>query len=232
MFFDKTIFKRIIFMFLLFLSVYFYRNYFQYNDHIEYFDVDISNNVNLVDIIKKNGVQKDPQRNFNNSSCHVLSYYDISDHCHEYIDKFYNKEFIQRIKTIINETNLEFIDPAIDPLGFAIHLYCKEDFMSYHFDTNFTLGTRYSIIIPLYINQENDCFLYIKDSKKIEKKIEIPVGKGIVYNGDKVLHKVCKQSPEGERITLVINLTTKTQTNFIGKILQKCRNYMFSEFTW
>ena len=67
--------------------------------------------------------------------------------------------------------------------------------------------------------------LNIKDSKKIEKKIEIPIGQGIVYNGDKVLHKVCKQSAEGQRITLVINLTTKTQSNFIGKFLQKCRNY-------
>ena len=225
-------YKRIIFAILFFTSVYLYRNYFKYNDKIDYIDVDISNNKNLVDIIKQNGTKKDPKLNFNKSSCHVLNYYDISKNCPEYIDKFYNQDFIDTIKNNLNLPNLEIIKPHIDPLGFAMHLYCDGDFMEYHFDTNFTLGTRYSVVIPLYLNQENRCFLQIKDQNKQEKQIKIDIGKAVVYNGDKVLHCVTPQCEKGERITLVLNLTTSSKTNFIGDILQKGRNYMFEKYTW
>jgi len=104
--------------------------------------------------------------------------------------------------------------------------------MSYHFDTNFTYGTRYTVLIPLYINKENDSYLVIKDKEKNEKKIVIDIGKGIVYNGDKVIHKVSKQKKNGERIVLIINLTTNPDYSFIGKIFQKVRNYMFINYTW
>jgi len=223
--------RRVFFILLLFITVYLFRNYFKYNDHIEFFDADISNNCTLVDIINKNGVKKNPDKNFNNSSCSVLNYYDISNLCTQYITQFYNQSFLDKIKNIVNETTLEFINPTIDPLGFAIHLYCHNDFMKYHFDTNFTLGTRYSVIIPLYLNEFNDCFLHIKDNNKNEKCIKIDIGQGIVYNGDRVLHKVSKQSEQGQRITLVINLTTSSKSHLFGDILQKIRNYMFKEFT-
>lgn len=228
----ENFYKRIIFMILFFVSVYLYRNYFKYNDKIDYIDVDVSNNQKLVDIIKQHGTKKDPKLNFNKSSCHVLNFYDISKNCPEYIDKFYDPSFIETIKNKLDLPNLEIISPEIDPLGFAMHLYCENDFMEYHFDTNFTLGTRYSVVIPLYLNQENNCYLQIKDQEKKEKQIKIDIGKAVVYNGDKVLHCVTPQCKNGERITLVLNLTTTTKTNFIGDILQKARNYMFKKYTW
>jgi hypothetical protein len=104
--------------------------------------------------------------------------------------------------------------------------------MSYHFDTNFSLGTRYTVLIPLYINNENESYLTIKDKDKNEKKIVIKIGQGIVYNGDKVIHKVSQQSKEGKRISLIINLTTDSKFSFLGKYLQKIRNYMFIKYTW
>ena len=117
-------------------------------------------------------------------------------------------------------------------LSFAIQLYKENDYMSYHFDTNFTIGKRFTVLIPLFINENNDSFLTIKDKNKNEKKIEINIGEGIVYNGDKVIHKVSKQCKDGKRISLIINLTTNPNYNFIGKYLQKLRNYMFINYTW
>ena len=64
------------------------------------------------------------------------------------------------------------------------------------------------------------------------KKITINVGQGIVYNGDKVIHKVSKQAKDGKRITLIINLTTNPKFSLIGKLLQKLRNFMFIHYTW
>lgn len=226
-------FNNLFILFVTFLFIIRYNLYhFKYNDKIIYFDVDISNNRNLVNIIEKNGTKKDPLKNFNNSSGTVLNFYDISNHCHEYIDKFYIDTFLNEMKNLVNEPKLCFIDSEKDPLSIAIQLYKEGDFMSDHFDTNFSLGTRYTIVIPLYINEKNDCYLHIKDVNNIKKKIPISIGQGIIYNGDKVYHSVSKQCKDGERITLIINLTTNKNYNYIGKILQKIRNYLFEKYTW
>ena len=41
--------------------------------------------------------------------------------------------------------------------------------MSYHYDTNFSLGNRYTVLIPLYINEYNRSFLTIKNKKERNK---------------------------------------------------------------
>lgn len=226
-------YKKIVFFLLVLLLIFIkYKNYFTYNDKIDYFDVDISNSEYLVDLLQTKGFVKNPNLNFNNSSCKVFNYVDISNHCNIFLNKFHNQTFLDKIKKIINEKNLYFMDHNIEPLHIAMQLYQENDFMSYHFDTNFSLGKRYTILIPLYINEKNDAYLTIKDKKKNEKKIVINVGQGIVYNGDKVIHKVSKQNKDGKRITLIINLTTDLKYNFIGKILQKVRNYLFINYTW
>ena len=229
MIFYKKIFFFIIFLIILFIS---YRNYFSYNDTIHYFNVDISNSEYLVDLLNKKGFTKNPQKNFNNSSCKLFNYIDISNNCNKFLRDFNNESFLLKIKNIINEKKLYYMDHNIEPLHITMQLYQENDFMSYHFDTNFTLGSRYTVLIPLYINDKNESFLTIKDKNKNEKKITINVGQGIVYNGDKVIHKVSKQAKDGKRITLIINLTTNPKFSLIGKLLQKLRNFMFIHYTW
>lgn len=229
MIFYKKILFFIITLFLIFIS---YTNYFSYNDTIHYFNVDISNSEYLVDLLNEKGFIKNPDLNFNNSSCKVFNYIDISNNCNNYLKQFNNEDFLLKIKEIINEKNLYFMDHNTEPLHIAMQLYQENDFMSYHFDTNFTLGTRYTVLIPLYINNKNESYLTIKDKDKNDKKIVIKIGQGIVYNGDKVMHKVSHQSKEGKRVSLIINLTTDSKFSFLGKYLQKIRNYMFINYTW
>ena len=226
--YKKIIFFAIMLIFIIIGSF----NYFKYNDVITYFPIDISNSSYLVNLIEEKGFVKNPSLNFNNSSCKVLDFNAISNNCNNFITQFYNNDFLDKIKTIINEKDLFFIDPIIDPHAFVIQLYKENDFMSYHFDTNFSLGKRYSVIIPLYLNEFNTSYLTIKDKSKNEKQIIIPIGKGIIYNGDNVLHKVSKQGTGGERISLIINLTTNPSYSLLGKYLQKIRNYMFINYTW
>lgn len=226
--YKKIIFFAIMLIFIIIGSF----NYFKYNDVITYFPIDISNSSYLVNLIEEKGFVKNPSLNFNNSSCKVLDFNAISNNCNNFITQFYNNDFLDKIKTIINEKDLFFIDPIIDPYAFVIQLYKENDFMSYHFDTNFSLGKRYSVIIPLYLNEFNTSYLTIKDKSKNEKQIIIPIGKGIIYNGDNVLHKVSKQGTGGERISLIINLTTNPSYSLLGKYLQKIRNYMFINYTW
>ena len=225
--------KKIIFAVIsFFILIYTYFSYFKYNDKITYFNTDISNSLNLVELLNEKGMVKDPNKNFNNSSCKLFNFYDISNNCNLFIEKYYNDEFLNKIKYLVNEKKLYFIDPNIEPLSFTMQLYTNNDFMSYHFDTNFSTGSRYTVLIPLFINQYNESYLTIKNKKKEEIPIDISLGTGIVYNGDKVYHKVSKQSEKGQRITLIINLTTNKNYSYFGKLLQKLRNYMLEYYTW
>tara|TARA_Y100000768_G_scaffold388019_1_gene381516 strand:+ start:2772 stop:3470 length:699 start_codon:yes stop_codon:yes gene_type:complete len=227
---NKKIFFSVISFFIL---IYTYFSYFKYNDKITYFTTDISyNSSQLIELLNNKGLVKDPNKNFNNSSCKLFNFYDISNNCNIFIQKYYNDDFLNYIKSLVNEKNLYFIDPIIEPLSFTMQLYTYNDFMSYHFDTNFSTGSRYTVLIPLYINQYNESYLTIKNNKKEEQIIDISLGNAIVYNGDKVYHKVSKQSKNGQRITLIINLTTNKNYTIFGKILQKIRNYMLEYYTW
>merc|ERR1712166_1251919 len=103
--------------------------------------IDISyNSPKLIESLNTNGLVKDPVKNFNNSSCKLFNFYDISNNCNNFIQKYYNDDFLNKIKLLVNEEKLYFIDPLIGPLSFTIQLYTFNDFMSYHFDTNFSSG--------------------------------------------------------------------------------------------
>ena len=76
---NKKIFFTIISFFIL---IYTYFNYFKYNDKITYFETDFSyNSLDLVKLLNDKGLVKDPNKNFNNSSCKLFNFYDISNNC-------------------------------------------------------------------------------------------------------------------------------------------------------
>ena len=87
-------YKKILFFMLTFILIlYTYINFFKYNDKITYFNTDItsdiSNSFNIVNLLKEKGLVKDPNKNFNNSSCKLFNFYDISNNCNIFIEKYY-----------------------------------------------------------------------------------------------------------------------------------------------
>ena len=99
-------YKKILFFIItLFIAFFGYTNYFKYNDNIVYFNTDISNSEYLVDLLNEKGFLKNPELNFNNSSCKVFNFIDISNNCNKFIKNYYNKEFLEKIKELINEKN-------------------------------------------------------------------------------------------------------------------------------
>ena len=129
--------KFVFFMLTFILILYTYINYFKYNDKITYFNTDItsdiSNSLNIVNLLKEKGLVKDPNKNFNNSSCKLFNFYDISNNFNIFFEKYYNDDFLNKIKSLINQDKLYFLDPLLDPLSFTIQLYTDNDFMSYDY---------------------------------------------------------------------------------------------------
>lgn len=206
-----------------------YLNTFNYNDKISYFNTNFNNSEYLFNIVDKYGEVKDSNKNFNTSSCKLFKNKLFKKYLPDYYNYYTSSDFVDSIKNIIGEPNLYISNN--DDFSVVIQIYKNNDFMQYHFDTNYTLGTRYTVLIPVFINEYNDSYLNIKTLDNLEKKIIIPIGQGIVYNGDKVYHKVSKQSMDGKRAVIIINLTTNNNQSLLGKFLGKFRNYLFNKYT-
>jgi len=206
-------------------------NYYNYNDTILYGKTNITrNDEELFTLLNKYGRIKDPNKIININSCKLFQFNDIANYCNQYIEKFYNKNFLNKIANMLDISNLYYIDPIIDPLAFVIQLYQEGNYMSYHYDTNYTSGKRFTVVIPLYYNKYNTSYLYYIDKNSVERKVNLPLGKFVLYNGDNLLHQVSKQSYNGKRISLVINLTTDPSYSIYGSIMQYLRNLMFKVF--
>ena len=113
-----------------------------------------------------------------------------------------------------------FQNPYNDPANFVIKLYKKNSFFEYHFDNNYSVGQRYTIIIPLYYNKYNTSKLKIINKNNTEKTVDIKMGNFIIFKGNKIYHSISKQSEKGIRLSLIINLTTNKNNNFIGKCIE------------
>lgn len=231
--------SKILIIFLIMFLFFSFRYYCHSKDSnslekIFYFKINpkIIDNKNLVELILNNGIIKNPKKQlfFNKSSCYIFNFPLLKKYLPDLVSKIYNDQFLDLLRIISGNNDLMFIDPDKDSLSIVVQLYQKDDYMSYHYDTNFTQGERYTVIIPLFINEYNSSFLIV-NSKNNEEKIVIELGQGIIYRGTKILHKVSKQSEYGKRVVLIISLTTNINSNYIQKQLFNIRHYLFDKLT-
>ncbi len=174
----------------------------------------------------KNGSKLNENLNFHNASGRKSNYNQIPLD----ISSFYENDYYRnQVSEVVGE-EVFFADKDEQYRIFA-RLYEDGDFLDWHYDNNFTIGNRYTLVIPILIENNTSEFM-IKDIKTGEEKvIHIPIGKGVVYNGSITYHKISKQNKGGIRIVVVIPFyTDKTKTLF-GKIREKVRNVTYKYLT-
>ena len=101
-------------------------------------------------------------------------------------------------------------------------------FFIHRSDNNFTKGKRYTLVLPLFADKCNTSKLMIKDRKtSIEKKINIPFGKGIIFNASSVFHKVSQQTDGCRRLVAIIPLYENYNLSYFGKSRKSIRDISF-----
>jgi len=99
------------------------------------------------------------------------------------------------------------------------------DFLEWHYDNNFTKGARYTLVMPLYVDDCNTSNLLIKDRKDgFEKEILLNVGQSVLYNGSEVYHRVTKQTQGCKRLVVIIPFYENEDYRPLGKIREKVRD--------
>ncbi len=175
----------------------------------------------LQNAIQKSGSRLNPKMNYGNAKGKKMNYYELPKE----ICKFYINDTIrQSVSTILNES-VDYADETERYRIFARLYEDESDFLDWHYDNNFTIGNRYTLVIPVLMDSGNTSQFMIKDQKtKEEKTVPIPLGKGVVYNGSITYHSITKQTRGQRRLVIIIPFYTNYKKTWFGSVRQVMRN--------
>jgi len=201
------------------------------NNKVYYFSFYLPNSKLInkcVTCLLKYGTKLNPNKNFNNAKGIKLNYNGIKKYIPELIYFYMNNIFLKTIEDVIN-IKLNFA-PVSEQYRLFLRLYLDGDFLDYHYDNNFTIGKRFTAVIPILANDENTAEFQVKnkDGNTIYK---IPISEGVLYNGSKIYHSITKQSKNGIRLAVIIPLYEKYKISAYGQIRKKIRDITYKKLT-
>lgn len=178
----------------------------------------------LYDLFKKKTNKLDPKKNFNQAKGKKLDFNELpSEILNFYTNKFYEK----KVSELVGE-NVTYA-PFDEKYRIFSRVYDNEnDFLDWHYDNNYSNGNRYTLVIPILIDKGNTSEFYVKDRKtEEEKKIDIPIGSAVLYNGSEVYHKITRQKKGMRRMVIIIPFYGNNNKSIIGNFRTFCRNITY-----
>ena len=179
-----------------------------------------------LNIVKKKGTILDPSKNLKNAKGKKINYTLIKDLIPELVE-FY---LCKKLQDIVSEKigcKLYFA-PKSEQYRIFVRLYDdKDDFLNWHYDNNFTEGKRYTIVIPILVDEDNTAEFQTKESIDKIKTYKVDLGKAIVYNGSNVYHRITPQKENNRRLVVIIPMYTNYKINIIGKMQQYFRKITY-----
>ncbi len=108
------------------------------------------------------------------------------------------------------------ICPAEDPHAYALYYYTEPgDHIGYHYDTSYYAGARYTVLLGLL--EDSRCRfeyqLYTKDPARTTEiaSLQLAPGMLVLFNGDKLYHRVTPLGHQEQRIALTLEYVTSSQ---------------------
>ena len=191
-------------------------------------EVKVNEIENLMHILKTEGTRLNPELNFNQAKGKKINI----DKIPESIKKlFLTEKLLQNASEAVGE-NVYFTNDD-DKYKIFARIYDDEnDFIDWHYDNNFTDGNRYTLVIPLLIDDCNTSEFSIKNRTDGKvRDISIPIGKGVLYNGAEVYHRITTQTQGCRRLVVIIPLYSNPKLDTIGKLRQRIRGLIYKKMT-
>ncbi len=165
--------------------------------------------------------------NFDNVKSNKLLYSDLKKLIPKTVNYIESDDFCNKISNIVKR-KIKLTNDDNDRI-FARSYINKSDSIRWHYDNNFSDFKRYTIIIPIYINNKNTSSLqYINPSSKEVLNVIDSNNNLYLYEGDKIYHRVTEQVDGGKRIVLIIPMYENNFT-FVGKIKMFIKNQIFTK---
>ena len=138
-----------------------------------------------------------------------------------------SNDLLEILCKITNEKLM--ICPEDDQHGCALYFYNKEgDFIGYHFDTSYYVGKRYTLLIGIV--DKSSCYLEYelfhkqKHSEIKRKKTKIEPGSLVLFNGDKLRHRITPAKKNDLRIVLTLEYVSDTAMNPFLKFVSNMKD--------
>jgi len=115
---------------------------------------------------------------------------------------------------LIQLTQAELLHcPRSDPHTYALYYYTEPgDHIGFHYDTSYYRGYRYTVLFGLVDDCSNrlEYQLYrdVPDHKTVEGAVALSPGAMLVFNGDKLYHRVTPLGENETRIILTLEFVT------------------------
>lgn len=119
--------------------------------------------------------------------------------------------------------------PANDPHTYALYYYTEPgDHIQYHYDTSYYRGKRYTVLLGL-VDQSTSKLEYqlYRNSPNQETQthsVAVTPGTLVLFNGDKLYHRVTPLGENEERIVLTMEYVTDTRMYGLNRFVSNMKD--------
>ncbi len=142
--------------------------------------------------------------------------------------EIYESNSLREILCKITNEKLELC-PEDDQHGCALYYYNEEgDFIGYHFDTSYYIGKRYTLLIGIV--DKSSCYLEYelfhkhKYSEIKRNKTKITPGSLVLFNGDKLKHRITPAKKNELRVILTLEYVSDPAMNPFLKFVSNMKD--------
>ena len=118
-------------------------------------------------------------------------------------------------QTVVRRVTNASVDrcPESDPHACALYYYTEPgDHISFHFDTSYYKGTRYTVLLGLVERSSSRlvCQLHKDDPARAVRELALATEPGtlVLFHGDKLWHKITPLGEREERVSLTLEYVT------------------------
>ena len=129
-----------------------------------------------------------------------------------------------------NTTGRQLIEcPSEDPHTYALYYYTQAgDHIGYHYDRSYYRGERFTVLVGL-VNRSSCLLEYELHSKSAEQKNEkgavaLNPGTIVIFNGDRIRHRVTPAQEGETRIALTLEYVTDTHMTVFQKFVSNMKD--------
>ena len=118
--------------------------------------------------------------------------------------------------------------PDADPHTYALYYYTEPgDHIQYHYDTSYYRGKRYTVLLGLVDNSssklEYQLYKDIPERETEMRSLSITPGT-LVFNGDKLYHRVTPLGDNEQRIVLTLEYVTDTRMGILKRFVSNMKD--------
>ncbi len=156
-----------------------------------------------------------------------ISRFDLDRHAPAYGAFYAAPPLLEFLRALVGQ-DLHFC-PSDDPHTYALYYYTEPgDHIGYHYDTSYYKGQRYTILLGLI--DESSCRLEYElfrddpEHATIHADIALAPGTLVVFNGDKVWHRVTPSGPGERRVALTLEYVTSTDMHPVRRFFSNMKD--------